>query len=92
MRTLFATCAMGLLMIVGAAAQSAPLIFKLRPNSQIRIDARLLESHERERIAIVYDAQLSLDDVLLECSTLTARLKSDATQAIRQIECVPKGN
>jgi hypothetical protein len=28
----------------------------------------------------------------LECSTLTARLKSDATQAIRQIECVPKGN
>jgi hypothetical protein len=28
----------------------------------------------------------------LECSTLTARLKSDATPAIRQIECVPKGN
>jgi lipopolysaccharide export system protein LptA len=75
--------ATGTMTIVSSTAQSRTVVTRDK-EVPLRIDAKSVAVHEREKTAIFSDAHVSQGDMRMQCRSLIARY---AGETIQQLEC-----
>jgi hypothetical protein len=75
--------AAGTMTILSTVAQSGTIV---TPDKEIplRIDAKSVAVHEREKVAVFSDAHVSQGDMLIQCRSLIVQYAGGTTQ---QLEC-----